>query len=700
MRMWMRMPETTRRPRRTERRQGAARQPMETRPVISPTGPALGHRPSAPPAAAAASQRFLIEAVTPEIEGGRFAAKRVRGDRLEVFADLVCDGHVVADAALLTRAPGAAEWHRTPMRFQDNDRWRAEIELTDLGLWHYTIEAWIDPFQTWRRDLQKKTAAGVPVGVDLLEGRALVEQAHRRAKGPGKKALKTVLDDFAAAGDGDLARRLLLLTAPALLDLMIAHGPRLGLTRYPRDLALVVDPPIARTAAWYEMFWRSQGSDPARGATIDDCIARLPYVRDLGFDVVYLVPIHPIGRTNRKGRNNSLAAGPDDPGSPYAIGAAEGGHTAVHPDWGTLEDFRRFVAEAKGLGMEVALDFAIQCSPDHPWITQHPDWFDWRPDGTIKYAENPPKKYEDIVNVEFYGPHWKQLWAELRDIVQFWIDQGVSHFRVDNPHTKPLPFWQWLIADIKSRHPDTVFLSEAFTRPKLMKALAKVGFSQSYSYFTWRNTKDELTEYLEELTQGPARDYMRANFFPTTPDILPKALQDGGRPAHLIRLTLAATLSSLYGLYNGYELCEATPVPGKEEFLNSEKYQHKVWDWDRPGHIKDWVRALNRIRRENPALQLYESLRFYHIDNPNILLYGKITPDRANFVLAAVNLDPFQPQEGHLDLPLWELGLADWDSVAMEELLTGHRFVWSGRRQHLWIDNTRPAFLWRVTPTS
>lgn len=654
-----------------------------------------------PPPEDVAGQRFLIEAVTPEIEGGRFAVKRVAGDRLEVAADLVCDGHVVADAAVLYRAPGEEQWRRAPMRPLDNDRWAGSFETDRIGRWHYTVEAWVDAFQSWRRDLQKKTAAGVPVGIDLLEGRALVERARDAAAahadaGDDQAALQAVLDGFDAAGTGDISRRLTLLSSADLLARMRRCGPRQGLARYPRDLELVVDRPIAGCAAWYEMFWRSQGDDPTRGATIDDCIARLPYIRDLGFDVVYLVPIHPIGRTNRKGRNNSLIAGPDDPGSPYAIGSNEGGHDAVHPDWGTLEDFRRFVAQAKELGMEVALDFAIQCSPDHPWIKQHPDWFDWRPDGTIKYAENPPKKYEDIVNVEFYGPHWRELWSELRDIVAFWIDQGVTQFRVDNPHTKPLPFWEWLIRDIQSRHPETVFLAEAFTRPKLMQALAKIGFTQSYSYFTWRNHKHDLTAYLEELTRGPARDYMRANFFPTTPDILPKYLQDGGRPAHIARLTLAATLSSLYGMYNGYELCEATPVPGKEEFLDSEKYQYKVWDWDRPGHIKDWVRALNRIRRENPALQLYDSLRFYPIDNPQILFYGKATPDRSNFVLVAVNLDPFHPQEGHLDLPLWELGLPDWDSVVMEELISGHRFPWTGRRQHLWIDNQRPAFLWRV----
>ena len=433
-----------------------------------------------------------------------------------------------------------------------------------------------------------------------------------------------------------------------------------------------------------------------------DCIERLPYIRDMGFDVVYLVPWHPIGRTNRKGRNNTLHAGPDDPGSPYAIGAAEGGHRAIHPEWGTLDDFRRLVAAIEAEGMEIAMDFAIQCSPDHPWIRDHPDWFKWRSDGSIRYAENPPKKYEDIVNVEFYAPHGgrpiEPLWLELRDVVLFWVAQGVKIFRVDNPHTKPLAFWEWLIREVQQRHPETIFLAEAFTRPKLMKALAKLGFTQSYSYFTWRTAKAELTDYLEELTQGPAKEYMRANFFANTPDILPFHLQQGGPPAFRQRAVLAATLSSTYGIYNGFELCENTAVPAKEEYLFSEKYQYKVWDWDRPGNIRDWITRLNKIRRENPALQEYDNLRFYTCWNDNILIYGKQAAEARNFVLVAVNLDHTAPQEGHFELPLWELGLDDGATVWMEELFGDYRFTWTGKAQHIWIDNNRPAFIWRMSP--
>jgi len=656
-------------------------------------------------ALALSPERFVIEAVAPEIEGGRFPVKREAGDALEVAADIVTDGHAQIAARVLWRAAGEAEWSAAPMAFVDNDRWAGRFVCERPGRCVYTIEAWVDGFETWRRDLLKKANAGVAIGTDLIEGRDLVARTLEGAEGEAKARLGEALAALdRAAGDGDadraVAERMDLLLEPELEALMRTWAPKVGLTRYPRELEVVVDRPAARFAAWYEMFWRSQGDDPSRGATVDECIGRLDYIRDLGFDVVYLVPIHPIGRTNRKGRNNSLVAGPHDPGSPYAIGAEEGGHTAVHPEWGTLEDFERLVAASHERGMEIALDFAIQCSPDHPWIEAHPEWFRWRPDGSIRYAENPPKKYEDIVNVEFYDDHGEprlDLWAELRDTVLFWVERGVRIFRVDNPHTKPLPFWSWMIREIQDRDPGVIFLSEAFTRPKLMKALAKIGFTQSYSYFTWRNHKAEIVDYLEELTQGPAREYMRANFFANTPDILPTILQTGGRPAFLQRVVLASTLSSVYGIYNGYELGENAPVPGKEEYLDSEKYQYKVWDWDRSGNIKDWIRSLNRIRRENPALQEYDNLRFYRADDDHVLVYAKMTPDRSNVVLIAVNLDPHAPHETMFELPLWELGLPDWETVELEELMSGHRFTWTGKTQHVWIDNQRPAFLWRVT---
>ena len=645
-------------------------------------------------------QRFVIGDVSPEIDGGRYPIKREVGDMLEVFADLICDGHAQVAGALLYREQADEAWREVPLRFHDNDRWTASFPLERNTRYHYTVAAWIDEFESWHRDVTKKVNAGQDVTVDMTEGAGLVEFARERAQGEDRASFDRLVVELTAATGSPRMQEFLF--SEEIGRLMRRYGTRVGYTQYPNVLEVVVDRVAARHAAWYEMFWRSQGADPDRGATVDDCIARLPYIRDMGFDVVYLVPWHPIGRTNRKGRNNTLIAGPGDPGSPYAIGADAGGHTAVNPEWGTLDDFKRFVAAVGQHGMELAMDFAIQCSPDHPWIKEHRDWFKWRPDGSIRYAENPPKRYEDIVNVEFYEPHGgdpiEALWLELRDAVLFWCALGVRIFRVDNPHTKPLPFWEWMIREVQDQYPDAVFLAEAFTRPKLMKALAKLGYTQSYSYFTWRNTKAELTAYLEELTQGPANEYMRANFFANTPDILPTILQQGGRPAFLQRVVLAATLSSVYGIYNGYELCENEAVPGKEEYWSSEKYQYKVWDWDRPGNIRDWIAKLNEVRRGNPALHEYDNLKFYNAWNDNILLYGKMARNANNFILIAVNLDPYSPHDTHLELPLWELGLPDHATVWMEELMAGYRFTWTGKHQHVWIDNQHPAFIWRVTP--
>lgn len=646
---------------------------------------------------ALAPQRFIVDAVEPEIDGGRYPLKQEVGDEVTVLADLVTDGHNKMAAAVLYREEHEEHWHESPMRLHDNDRWVGSFEVERNGRYRYSVAAWIDEFETLRQDLTKKFDAGQAIDIELREGREMVVHALERAEGEDRGQFEQLLHDFdrgTVLGQHDV------MLSPRLTHLMHRYGRRVGLTRYHKELEVVVDPVKARFAAWYEMFWRSQGTDPSRSATVDECIARFPYIRELGFDVVYLVPIHPIGHTNRKGKNNSLVAGPDDPGSPYAIGSEAGGHKAINPDWGTLDDFRRFVHEAEQHGLAVAIDFAIQCSPDHPWIKQHPDWFKWRPDGTIRFAENPPKKYEDIVNVEFYDPRSGEpieaLWLELLDVVLFWVGQGVKIFRVDNPHTKPLPFWEWLIREVQDRHPDAIFLAEAFTRPKLMAGLAKLGFTQSYSYFTWRNTKYELISYFEELTQTEKRFYMRANLFANTPDILPFILQRGGRPAFIQRAVLAATLSSVYGIYNGFEICENNPVPNKEEYLNSEKYEYKVWDWDRVDNIKDWIKRLNRIRHENPALHEYDNLRFYNAWDDNIILYGKISKDRANFVLCAVNLDPYASHECFFELPLWELGLPDWATVQIEEMITGYRFAWTGKRQHVWIDNQHPAFVWRI----
>jgi starch synthase (maltosyl-transferring) len=644
------------------------------------------------------SQAIIIQNIYPQLDCGRYPVKRVVGEALDVWADIFKDGHDRISAVVRYRA-GGSDWHETPMMLVESglDRWRGSIRLEENTRYCYTIEAWSDSFETWCDEIDKKRAAGQDVSLELIEGRVIVEAARSRAGVEDRARLDQVLADFdCAATDDD---RHAALTSATTRRLMARNPDRSRSVRYDRELEVIADRPQANFAAWYEMFPRSQGRDPTRGATFKDCIARLDDIKAMGFDVIYLVPIHPIGRTHRKGRNNSVAATPADPGSPYAIGASEGGHDAVHPELGTLDEFRDFVAAARARGMEVALDFAVQCSPDHPWIRQHPEWFEFRPDGTIKYAENPPKKYQDIVSLNFHGPHHSALWRALRDIVLFWVDQGVKTFRVDNPHTKPAPFWEWLIRDVHAKKPDVIFLSEAFTRPTMLKMLAKIGFSQSYTYFTWRNFKRELTDYLVELSQSECREYLRPNFFTNTPDILTPYLQTGGRPAFQVRLVLAATLGSVYGIYNGFELCEARALPGTEEYEDSEKYQYKVWDWDRPDNIKDYVAAVNRIRRDNAALHQLKNLRFYHAADDNVLFYGKMTEDRRNAILVAVNLDPFDSHSATLSIPLSDLRIADDATYEVEELLSGVRHHWRGTTQSYHLDpKQNPAAIFRIVP--
>lgn len=662
---------------------------VETGPYDRP-GRDPGHRPEWRPEA-----RIVIENVWPEVDCGRFPIKRVVGEEVVVWADLLRDGHDRIAAVLKYRFEDE-DWREAPFALHDNDRWTGRFRPDWVGRWRFTIEAWTDRFGSWCDDFAKKYAAGQDIALELVEGEYLVRPAVRHAAAGDAARLRAICDELAAA---DMERRAELLLSQELREMMARADDRADRVRNGNELEVVVDRPEARFAAWYEMFPRSQGRVPGKSATFDDMIARLPEIAGLGFDVVYLVPIHPIGRVNRKGRDNSTVAEPGEPGSPYAIGAEEGGHSAVNPELGTLEDFRRFVAAAAELGMEIALDFAIQCAPDHPWVREHKRWFDYRPDGSIKYAENPPKKYEDIVNVDFYNPDREGLWRELRDTVLFWVDQGVRTFRVDNPHTKPVPFWEWMIREVKARCPDAVFLSEAFTRPKMMRLLAKAGFTQSYTYFTWRNTKGELTEYLTELTQGPGKEYYRPNFFANTPDILPVFLQEGGRPAFRIRLALAGTLSPAYGIYNGFELCENAAIPGREEYIHSEKYEYKVWDWERPGNIKRDVAVLNRFRRENPALHELTNLRFLDCPDPNMLAYAKATADRGNIIIAVVNLDPHGVHGGVVTLPLHDWGIANDQEFSVEEAFTGRVETWRGERQHLVLDpETNPAMLFRVLP--
>jgi starch synthase (maltosyl-transferring) len=637
--------------------------------------------------------RIQIEDVYPQLDGGRYPVKRIEGEVFSVWADVFRDGHDRLRGMVKYRHEDGP-WRETPLTFFDNDRWVGRFRLDRIGLWHYTIEVWTDHFESWREEIEKKREAGQDVAIELAEGRAILDDALPEAQPRDRVEIRELLRQFDGNGD---AGRLELLLSPGTRELMARCSPRLDATRYAEELAVVVDRKVARCSAWYEMFARSQGHQAGKSASFDDCIARLPEIAALGFDVVYLPPIHPIGHVNRKGKNNNPRAVPGDPGSPYAIGSEEGGHSAVEPQLGTLADFRRFVRAVGSHGMEVALDFAVQCAPDHPWVREHPQWFRFRADGSIKYAENPPKKYEDIVNVDFDTEDRNALWNELRDVVLFWVDEGVRIFRVDNPHTKPLPFWEWLIRSVKARCPEAIFLSEAFTRPKMMRALAKAGFSQSYTYFTWRNTKAELTEYLSELTQYPASEYFRPNFFTNTPDILPEFLQEGGRPAFRIRLVLAATLSPAYGIYNGFELCENAALPGREEYLDSEKYEYKVWDWDRPGNIKDDIRIVNRFRRNNPAMQELANLRFLHCDDPSILAYAKISAQPSNAVVVVVNLDPNSRHEAEVELPLAALGTPNDGEFALEEAFSKTLAIVRGARQRFRLDpETNPALIFRV----
>ena len=647
----------------------------------------------------AASDRIAIEGVWPEIDGGRFPVKRVVGDVLTVEADIFCDGHEKIGAALRYRCESDEDWHELPMEFLGNDRWRAELPLTENARYLYTIVAWRDLYATWCDEVGKKHGAGQAITIELTEARHLTEETMTAGRGSDadRRSLQSLLKTLDLAKTD--AAKLECLTAEATQALFARAGQRTNVTGYSKVLSVWVDRTRAAFSAWYEMFPRSQSGDANRHGTFDDVIARLPYVRELGFDVLYFPPIHPIGKTNRKGSNNSLKPTKTDPGSPYAIGSDEGGHDAIHAELGTFAAFERLIKAAKAQGLEIALDFAIQCSPDHPWIKEHPEWFDWRPDGSIKFAENPPKKYEDIVNVHFYGDAFPSVWLALRDIVLFWAEKGVRIFRVDNPHTKPFPFWDWMIREVQEQYPDVIFLAEAFTRPAPMKRLAKLGFTQSYTYFTWRNTKQELTEYATELTQSDMREYFRPNFFVNTPDINPPYLQESGRAGFQARLVLAATLAGNYGIYNGVEICEARAIPGKEEYLDSEKYEIVAWDWDRKDNIRADITLINRLRAEHPALQQFTNLSFYNFWNDQVLYYGKWTEDQQDFLLFAVNLDPHNAQGGHFEVPLWEFGLAESADIGVEDLVTGKRFTWSGKVQHMLLDPAdRPYAIWRLVP--
>jgi starch synthase (maltosyl-transferring) len=621
--------------------------------------------------------------VTPEVDGGRFPAKRTVGDIVRVEADLFADGHDAILAALLYRHESSPDWQEGPMQPLVNDRWFGEFPVSELGCYRYTVVGWVDHFETWRRDLLKRIEADNDASIDYLIGADLIDQAALRAKEPDAGWLRGRAQELRRAEDRQ--RQRMTGADPMLNETTRRYPDRSFSSRFERELVLVVDPVRARFSAWYELFPRSTAVDPGRHGTFADCEARLPYIAGMGFDVVYLPPIHPIGKAFRKGKNNSTVSEPEDTGSPWAIGSEEGGHKAVNPQLGTLDDFRRFVKRAADFGMQVALDIAFQVSPDHPYVKEHEEWFRKRPDGTIQYAENPPKKYQDIYPFDFETPSWRELWRELKSIFDFWIEQGVLIFRVDNPHTKAFPFWEWAIAEIKKQHPEVLFLSEAFTRPKIMYRLAKLGFSQSYTYFPWRNAKYELTSYLTELVQTPVLEFFRPNQWPNTPDILTEFLQMGTRAVFMIRLLLAATLGANYGIYGpAFELMESRPLRrGSEEYLDSEKYQIRAWDWDRPGSLADFIGLVNRIRRDNPALQTDRTLEFHPIDNDQLICYTKRSEDESNLVLMVVNLDPHYRQSGFVDLPLDRLQIDEHRPYEVNDLLTGARYLWSGRRNYV-----------------
>ena len=630
-------------------------------------------------------KRVVIEAVSPEIEAGRFPAKRVVGEAVTVEADIFADGHDTLDAVLRYRHQGSADWIEAPMDALVNDRWRGQFPVTELGRYRFTLEGWVDHFETWRRQLAKRIQAGQDIALELEVGALLVEQAAARADGSAADATRL----------RELSKSLRGGKSAAVLDgqsteLMRRYADRGLSTVHSREVEVMVEPVKARFSTWYELLPRSVG-------TFRDVERLLPEIARMGFDVLYFPPIHPIGHTHRKGANNKPAQ-PGEPGSPWAIGSEEGGHKSVHPDLGTLDDFRHLVKAAGDQGLDVALDLAFQCSPDHPYTREHPEWFKHRPDGSIQYAENPPKKYEDIYPFDFETKQWRELWQELLSIVLFWVEQGVRIFRVDNPHTKPFPFWEWLIGEVKARHPDVITLSEAFTRPKVMFRLAKVGFSQSYTYFTWRNTPYELYQYFTELASPPIREFFRPSLWPNTPDILTEYLQLGGRAAFQARLILAATLGASYGIYGpAFELMEnRAREQGSEEYLDSEKYQVRAWDRDRSDSLRELITIINRIRRENPALQSDRGLRFHPTENDQLLAYTKSTPDNSDVVLTVVNVDPHHVQRGMVTLPLEELGIERDRPYQAHEQISGARYLWNGARNFVEINpNSIPGQVFR-----
>lgn len=641
-------------------------------------------------------QRAVIQQVTPEVDSGRFPIKRTVGEAVIVEAEAFADGHDQIRCSLRFRRQNEAKWSEVAMQPLGNDHWRGSFKVKQLGRYNYGVIAWVDHFRSWRHDLVQRTDPA-DIELALQQGSELIEKSAARAANEDAVILRAWALEL--DGNASLQQRLDAALDKGKAELMDRYPERPFVTVYGRELEVIVDPVRARFSAWYEAFPRSCANATDKHGSFRDCESRLAYVADMGFDVLYLPPVHPIGRVKRKGKNNTLIAAPDDPGSPWAIGAEEGGHRGTHPALGTLEDFRSLVASAKMLDIDIALDIAFQCAPDHPYVQEHPSWFRRRPDGTVQFAENPPKKYEDIYPFDFESDDWWPLWQELKTVFEFWIEQGVTIFRVDNPHTKAFPFWEWVIDELKREHPETIFLAEAFTRPPVLHYLAKLGFSQSYNYFPWRNTKNEITGYLTELSHGEGREYLRPSLWPNTPDILTEYLQFGGRPAFMIRLILAATLGASYGIYGPpFELSENEPMkPGSEEYLNSEKYQIRNWDLQRPDTLKDLIARINHIRRDNLALQHDWNLHFFPIDNDEMIGYAKISEDKDNIILVVVNLDPYHTQSGWVELPLEEFDLEPSHPYQMHDLLSDARYLWHGARNYVeLVPHEMPAHIFRL----
>ncbi len=628
-------------------------------------------------------KRVEIQNVKPNVNCGEFPVKRVTGEKVLVSADILSDGHDSISAELLYRKAGEKTYTAVQMFQKENDRWEGVFIVEEVGTYYYTLRAWVDHFQTWQKDLEKRIEAAQNIKVELLIGAEMIEEVSSGAgREEDKKVMLSAVEEMKSP-DGNQSPDLAL--SEKLTGLMYKYTDRSIATVFENEYEVWVERKRALFSSWYEFFPRSTGN--GRHGTFKDAEKLLPHIAEMGFDVIYLPPIHPIGKTHRKGKNNTADSKPGDPGSPWAIGSSAGGHKSVNPELGTMEDFISFVQKAESLGIETAIDIAYQCSPDHPYVTEHPEWFRWRPDGTIQYAENPPKKYQDVLPLNFETEDWRKLWDELKSVVVFWIGKGIKIFRVDNPHTKPFPFWEWLIKEIKSTNPEVIFLAEAFTRPKVMYRLGKIGFTQSYTYFTWRNTQDEFIDYLTELTKSEAREFYRPNFWTNTPDILPENLQYGGRPAFITRLVLAATLSSNYGIYGpAYELCVNDAIPGKEEYINSEKYELKKWDYNKPDRITEIVSRINEIRKENEALHTTFNIEFYHTDNKYLLCYGKVTDDLSNILLIVVNLDYYHTQRGSVRIPIESFGISEKQSYLVHELMHDNKFMWMGSENIVELD--------------